>query len=117
MTPGREPSFSIYEFKYWLEKQPDAGLQPTNLAKVYAQKTTGDATGCKVGSRLGIQRLENEIAKHNIDLKKTTAINLAKCFKDNDGVIVEMLEDLKVVVETKTGKFALPKGYTKPVKN
>ena len=106
----KDPSFSIWDFRDWLEKQPTDELNFPTLVKS-ASQPSNEATAEIVESRLGISRLETEINKHNEGLEDIGT--LAKCFKDNGGTIIESKNNLTVVIETKSGKFVLPRLYTK----
>ena len=111
MSNRKDPSFSIYEFKYWLEKQPKSELKFPSIAKSDI-KHDSIAMGEKVESRLGICRLEVELLKYNETLENS--IETAKYFKENGGKIIEQRSDLTVFVETDVGSFVIPRMYTKP---
>ena len=108
----KDPSFSIYEFKYWLEKQPNSELKFPGGFIPHTDNKSVEGIGIKVESRLGIQRLEEQIVKFNEDLEHP--IEIAKNFKENGGKVVEQRANLTVLVETSLGSFVIPKMYTKP---
>jgi hypothetical protein len=110
MMNKRDPSFNLYQFKYWLSKQPVFELPDSD--QIRTRNVMGDLVGTKVESRLGQDRLEKQIVKHNPDLKNIKII--AEAFKKNGGLVAEM-HDLKLVVEVTSSKFTLPKMYTKPM--
>lgn len=109
---NREPSFSFYEFKGWLAKQPEEDFSLPEFGVIQANKIMGDIVGKSVESRLGLQRLENQIAEHNADMDQGQVERLAKQFKQQGGVVVEVC-DLRLGIDTSLGHFNLPKLYTK----
>lgn len=107
----RDPSFNLYQFKYWLTKQPDLELPHASEQSVH--NIMGDLIGTQVASRLGEQRLQKQIAQHNPNLDNKTVNKLVESFKISGGKVVK-LDDLNLVIETSDIKFSLPKMYTKP---
>jgi len=110
----KEPSFSIYEFKGWLARQPEANFRLPDISCIQAKKIMGDLVGIRVEPRLGLYRLKDQIAQHNESLNSESVKTLATAFKDNGGVVGAM-HDLCLVIETNKGEFRLPKLYTKPL--
>jgi hypothetical protein len=117
----KDPSFSIYEFSSWLNKQPKPELHFPKLRegnhKVVSEHIVDASVPKKIESRLGLERLEEQVMKHNSTLDRATAVGLAKSFKENGGVVSGELEDMTVSVKTEVGCFKLPKLYTKPAKS
>ena len=109
----RDPSFSIYEFRYWLEKQPKSELKFPSISKPNRINENTEGLGVDVESRLGICRLEVEIKKYNETIDNIT--DLAKYFKENGGKVIEQRDNLMVFIETTAGSFVIPKMYTKPI--
>ena len=107
--PKRDPSFNIYEFKYWLGKQPNLNIG----SRYFTPKEISQLKGSGVESRLGVQRLQKQIAAHNPDLNEGEVNLHAKCFKEDGGTVANV-DDLNVIIEMPSGKcFSLPKAYTK----
>jgi len=102
---NKEPSFSLHEFRSWLAKQQE----PKPRKKKVKSKLTEAMIGKCVESRLGLLRLEQKITESN---KTDIADILADDFKENGGKIVGVSE-LMVEVEVASGKFLIPKIYTK----
>jgi hypothetical protein len=107
-----EPSFSIYEFKGWLAKQPETDFRLPEFGVIQAKRIMGDVVGESIKSRLGLQRLEDQITQHNEGLGPSEAKALATAFKEHGGIITEMY-DLHIRIKTCKGEFELPKLYTK----
>jgi len=105
---------NIWAFKAWFEKEPDVADKPF-ARRTEAKKIYGDLIGSVVAPRLGIQRLEKQIAQHNPDLSLLEVVSLTKNFKESGGQIAEM-DDLNVIVKVSKGMFVIPKLYTKPAK-
>lgn len=107
----RDPSFSIFEFRYWMAKRPQSDFAIGKIEQNNGNKDSSDShIGHSVESRLGIVRLEQQIEKHNNDLKEVKVI--AKDFKDHGGQVVDV-DDMCFIIETKLGVFNLPSVYTK----
>ena len=112
----KDPSFSIYEFRSWLDKQPKPELGCPSLQKDKGLNEHIVSMGSqkKIESRLGIERLEEQVVKHNPKMDRATAIGLAQYFKENGGTLGGEHENMLVSVRTNRGDFRLPKLYTKP---
>ncbi len=107
---NNDPSFNIWAFKNWFEKQPD--IDTGEIPSYKAKKVYGNLTGHQVESRLGIDRLKKQVIQHNENLDKHEAECAAIAFKEEGGNIVEM-DDLKLIIEAGDYRFYLPKIYTK----
>lgn len=98
-----DPSFSFYEFKKWLSTQQTPDLRQNKQE----QKET---YGYTVKSRLGLERLELQLALHNPEVADIKT--LARIFKENGGTLVDV-KDLTAIVEVNSVKLVLPRSYTK----
>jgi Rps23 Pro-64 3,4-dihydroxylase Tpa1-like proline 4-hydroxylase len=106
--PQREPTFSLNEFRYWLNRNKDD--QPERKKSMKVQR---NETNIRVESRLGISRLSQKILEHNADtLDKEQADALAMQFKE-EGAKILVVEDLMAIIQIDDVKFNLPKGYTR----
>ena len=105
---------NIWAFKAWFAKESDVNSQPPSR-EVESKNLHSDLIGSLVESRLGIERLEMQIEKHNADFAPLEIGILAKQFKNSGGRIVGT-DALTLTVEVAKGKFAIPKLYTKPIK-
>lgn len=108
-APQREPSFSLNEFRYWLNKNKDDKKVDR---KSKAKKIDHDDKNIKVESRLGVTRLGKKILEHNSELGEEKANAIAETFK-LDGATIISVEDLMAVVSVGETTFNLPKMYTK----
>ena len=106
----KEPSFSIFEFKYWLSKQPDFKCVTERCSA--ASEMLNELVDTTVESRLGNQRLEHQIEKHNPDMAKAEIKRAARLFK-NEGGVVKEIHNLNLLIEVASITFSLPKIYTK----
>jgi len=109
-----DPSFNIWAFKYWFEKQPD--IDTGKIPSYKAKKVYGDLTGQYVESRLGAERLQKQLVSHNEELDIHEAKSIASAFISEGGKIIGM-DDLKLMIEASGYHFSLPKIYTKPQEN
>ena len=110
MTTNRDPSFSIFEFKYWLSKQPEFKCMTKHSCN--ATKHLEELVGETVESRLGRNRLQHQIEKHNPDLSEEEVQRCTRTFKEVGGQ-VKKINDLNLIIELATTSFSLPKIYTK----
>lgn len=97
-----EPSFSLYEFKKWLDDQ----------AKFPEFKKPEETkrSDYHVESRIGISRLKDQIAVHNPDIKDIG--HLAEAFKESGGRATDS-DGIHVTIRVGEQEFKLPKLYTK----
>lgn len=106
--PQREPTFSLNEFRYWLNRNKEDKPERQKSNKIHR-----DETNITVESRLGLSRLSQKILEHNSDtLDQDKATDLAKQFKE-EGAKILVVEDLMAIIELDGTKFNLPKMYTK----
>lgn len=99
---SNDPSFSIYDFRKWLSDQsPNVKME---------KKSNSVPQDITVECRLGLTRLEMQMKKHNPEL--TNIETLAQEFKE-DGASVKEDDGINLMLETSSGKFKLPKLYTK----
>lgn len=98
------------QFKSWLSDQPKFTF-PARILSKEPKKDQNDLNSL-VESRLGLQRLENQISTHNNTFSKDVASHIAKEFKENGGKIVG-IEDWNLLIEVGETKFSLPKMYVK----
>lgn len=106
--PQREPTFSLNEFRYWLNRNKDDQPERKKSTKVHRNETN-----ITVESRLGVSRLGQKILEHNADtLDQEQAEALAKQFKE-EGAKVLVVEDLMATIQIDDVTFNLPKGYTR----
>lgn len=106
--PQREPTFTLNEFRYWLNKNKEEQPKHKKPTKIHR-----DETNIKVESRLGVSRLSQKILEHNAQtLDQEQSDKLAKQFKEH-GAEILVVEDLMAVVQVSDVKFNLPKMYTK----
>ena len=110
MATNKDPSFSIFEFRYWLAKQPD--FDCSRHTKV-PQKVRNECVNTKIESRLGPERLRKQIAAHNPDMSDQDVDKCARIFKEHGGSVKEV-DDLNLIVELGESTFAIPRAYTKP---
>jgi len=109
--PSKDPSFSIFEFKSWLAKQPEFSCSFDDAKK---SNVLSDLIGNMVESRLGLVRLQSQITSHNPELTPDIVEKRARVFKERGGLVKDVA-DLALIIELRSGAtFALPKIYTKP---
>jgi len=92
-----EPSFSLQDFKKWMDNQHD---QPKSR---YAH-----LVGLHVESKLSTKRLVNKITPDDGDVNE-----LAKEFKRDGGVILEVDEDYNLLIEVDSGTFTIPRYFVR----
>lgn len=100
---SNDPSFSIYDFRKWLTDQSP------NIKMEKQSQPLNQNNNLEVECRLGLTRLEMQIAKHNPNVDHTV---LAKEFKES-GAKVKQDDGINLILETTSGQFSLPKLYTK----
>lgn len=109
----REPSFSIYEFRGWLSKQPEKTFHLTESNSEEIEPEQNDnLIGERVAPRLGVKRLHQQILEHNQEIDQTKLNEVIEDFKEFGGVVTES-KDLKFKIKTNLSDFFLPKLYTK----
>lgn len=102
-----EPSFSLYEFRKWLDHH-----ELPNLGSEKKSEETKPEYNYMVESRLGISRLELQLAQHNPSLNENEVKKIAKQFKENKGKLID-IQDLMSIVEVNSIVVKLPSSYTK----
>ena len=90
-----EPSFSLQDFKKWMDSQDD---KPKSR---YAH-----LIGLHVESKLGSKRLINKITQREGEIEE-----LAKEFKRDGGIILEVDEDCNLLIEVDSGTFTIPRYF------
>lgn len=108
----RDPNFSLYEFKKWLDnKKGSEDGTCHNMIRKSSRSINESRKGTYVVSRLGIERLTEKIKHHN-ETDTGTAKRLAEIFKKYGGTIIKC-EDLDVLIKLEGDDFTLPKAYVK----
>lgn len=102
-----EPSFSLYEFRKWLDHH-----ELPNLGSEKKSEEAKQEYNYTVESRLGISRLETQITQHNSSLSENEVKKIAKQFKENKGKLIDV-QDLMSIVEVNSTVIKLPSSYTK----
>lgn len=92
-----EPSFSLQDFKKWMDNQND---QP--------KSRHAHLIGIHVESKLGTKRLVNKITLAEGDVDE-----LAKEFKRDGGVILEVDEECNLLIEVDSGTFTIPRYFVR----
>lgn len=92
-----EPSFCLQDFKKWMDNQND---QP--------KSRHAHLIGLHVESKLSIKRLVNKITPDEGDVAE-----LAKEFKSDGGVILEVDEDYNLLIEVESGTFIIPRYFVR----
>lgn len=92
-----EPTFSLQDFKKWMGNQND---QP--------KSRQAHLIGLHVESKLGTKRLVNKITPDEGDVNE-----LAKEFKRDGGVILEVDEEYNLLIEVDSGSFFIPRYFVR----
>jgi hypothetical protein len=95
-----EPILSLYDFKKWMAHQDD---QPT-------KKRHDHLIGLKVESKLGTKRLINKITPNEGIVE-----DLAKEFRRDGGIILEVDDDCNLLIEVESGSFTIPRFFVRKI--
>lgn len=90
---GKEPSFSLNDFRKWVGKQ-----------KRESRSVKSKYKGSIIESRLSIKRLVTKM-----DVDQGDLYEMAKDFKRRGGTILECDGDNILLVEVRSGTFRIPK--------
>jgi hypothetical protein len=93
-----EPSFSLQDFKKWMSSQND---QP--------KSRHAHLVGLHVESKLSIKRLVNKIIPDD----EADVNELAKEFRRDGGVILQIDEDCNLLIEVDSGTFTIPRYFVR----
>ena len=89
----REPSFSLNDFKKWMDGQSDDSAR--------------NQIGMKVESKISLKRLMDKIEPEEGDLDE-----VAKDFKKNGGTLVQM-DGQSLQIECDSGNFTISRLFVK----
>ena len=93
-SSGKEPSFSLNDFRKWMSKQK------------FESSRKSKHRGCIVESKLSLKRLVTKMDVDDGDLHE-----MARDFKRRGGTILECDSDNMLLVEVKSGTFRIPKFF------
>lgn len=91
---GREPSFSLNDFRKWMSKQK------------FESSSKSRFRGRVAESKLSIKRLVRKM-----DVDQGDLYEMAKDFKRRGGTILECDSDNILLIEVKSGTFRIPKFF------
>lgn len=94
MTKNREPSFSLNDFKKWMDGQND---------------DRKESIGTKVESKINLKKLVDRIEPAEGEITQ-----LAKDFKRNGGTIAQM-DGQAFLIEVNSGSFVISRLYVRKV--
>ena len=95
MNKNREPSFSLNDFKKWMDSQSDYTMRKHQI-------------GTKVESKISLKKLIDRIEPEEGDLVEF----LAKDFKRNGGTLAQM-DGQAFLIEVDTGSFVISRLFVK----
>jgi hypothetical protein len=97
---GREPNFSLNNFRKWMSKQK---FEASNKPKF---------RGCIIESKISVKRLVTKM-----DVDQGDLYEMAKDFKRRGGTILECDRDNILLVAVKSGTFRIPKFFVTVLNN
>jgi len=94
MAKNREPSFSLNDFKKWMDSQSDDSMRKHQI-------------GTMVESKISLKKLLDRIEPEDGEL-----MELARDFKRNGGTLVQM-DGQAFLVEVDSGRFVISRLFVK----
>ena len=95
-----EPTFSLNDFKKWMSHQNDEPKKSSHQEHLI---------GLRVESKLSTKRLINRITpEEDCDVEE-----MAKNFRRDGGVILEIDDDYNLLIEVDSGTFTIPRFFVR----
>ena len=94
-----EPSFSLQDFKQWMSHQKDQPTKSSHHERL---------VGLRVESKVSAKRLLHKICAEEGEVEE-----LAKEFKRDGGVILEVDDNHNLLIEVDSGSFTIPRFFVR----